>query len=33
MSVHEVRFWPIWAIFDRTPDGRDADGRPELDYS
>jgi predicted dithiol-disulfide oxidoreductase (DUF899 family) len=30
---HVDFMWPIWAIFDRTPDGRDADWRPELDYS
>jgi len=25
--------WPLWMIFDRTPDGRGTDWRPALDYS
>ncbi len=24
--------WPIWAMLDRTPEGRGADWRPQLDY-
>ncbi|GAC1687662.1 MAG: DUF899 family protein [Candidatus Dormibacteraceae bacterium] len=30
---HVDFMWPLWLILDRTPAGRGADWRPELDYS
>jgi predicted dithiol-disulfide oxidoreductase (DUF899 family) len=30
---HVDFMWPLWSILDRTPEGRDKDWRPELDYS
>ena len=29
---HVDFIWPLWAVFDRTPEGRDADWSPQLDY-
>jgi predicted dithiol-disulfide oxidoreductase (DUF899 family) len=29
---HVDFMWPMWAIFDRLPEGRDPDWMPELDY-
>jgi predicted dithiol-disulfide oxidoreductase (DUF899 family) len=29
---HVDFMWPLWAILDRTPDGRGADWNPKLDY-
>ena len=30
---HVDFMWPLWAVLDRTPEGRGTDWRPELDYS
>ena len=30
---HVDFLWPLWAIFDRTPEGRGTDFHPQLDYS
>jgi predicted dithiol-disulfide oxidoreductase (DUF899 family) len=30
---HVDFMWPLWSILDTTPEGRDADWRPELHYS
>jgi predicted dithiol-disulfide oxidoreductase (DUF899 family) len=24
--------WPLWLVFDRTPDGRGTDWHPQLEY-
>jgi predicted dithiol-disulfide oxidoreductase (DUF899 family) len=29
---HVDFMWPLWAIIDRTPEGRDSDWQPQLDY-
>jgi predicted dithiol-disulfide oxidoreductase (DUF899 family) len=29
---HVDFLWPMWAIFDRLPEGRDPDWMPSLDY-
>jgi predicted dithiol-disulfide oxidoreductase (DUF899 family) len=29
---HVDFMWPLWSVLDRTPEGRGADWRPELDY-
>ena len=29
---HVDFMWPLWAVFDRTPEGRGSDWKPELDY-
>jgi predicted dithiol-disulfide oxidoreductase (DUF899 family) len=29
---HVDFMWPVWAIFDRTPEGRGSDWHPALDY-
>ena len=30
---HVDFMWPMWSVLDATPEGRDADWRPELDYA
>lgn len=32
-SRHVDFMWPLWAVLDRTPAGRDLDWGPELEYS
>jgi len=29
---HVDFMWPLWAVLDRTPEGRGTDWAPELDY-
>ena len=30
---HVDFIWPVWKVFDRTPEGRGTDWEPQLDYS
>ena len=29
---HVDFLWPVWAVFDRTPEGRDTEWHPQLRY-